>query len=178
MIRMTKMQHGAIGEARRSLEDARASAAEAPRRTRDFVRRGDWLRERFPEARLRDVEGPVKLVECGAVESHVWSLTPVRYVGVAPEDGDEDFDFEEALRSIHVDHKRSNEEAADLAARIVRDFLTTHDPQPGPAASQSHEPPSWERGLPARAGVGGRSARAGSPRSQEDHDLGKSTGPG
>ena len=34
--------------------------------------------------------------------------------------------------------------------RIARkDFLITHDPQPGPAVSQSRGPPSWERGLPA-----------------------------
>ena len=32
-----------------------------------------------------------------------WSLTPGRYVGVAPEEEDEDFDFEEALRDIHVE---------------------------------------------------------------------------
>jgi type I restriction enzyme M protein len=35
---------------------------------------------------------------------------------------DEDFDFEEALRSIHIDLKGLNEEAADLAARIARNF--------------------------------------------------------
>ena len=39
------MQHGAIGEAGRSLEAAPASPAEAPRRARDFIRRADWQRE-------------------------------------------------------------------------------------------------------------------------------------
>ena len=116
-----ELQCGAIGEARRSLEDARPSAVEAPRRARHFVRRADWLRERFPEARPPDVEGPVKLVECGAVESHVWSLTPGRYVGVALEEEDADFDFEEPLRTIHIDIQGLNE-AAGLATRIVRNF--------------------------------------------------------
>ena len=120
MSRMTKMQHGAIGEARRSLDDARASAAEAPRRASDFIRRADWLRERFPEAELRDVEGQVKLFKRGEVESHDWSLTPGRYVGVAPEESDEDFDFEEALRSTHIDIEMLNEDAATLAAPIAR----------------------------------------------------------
>ena len=92
-----------IGKARRSLESARASAVEALRRARHFVQQADWLQERFPDARLRDVEGLVKLVERGEVEAHDWSLTPGRYVGVAPEEEDEDFDFEEALRSIHLD---------------------------------------------------------------------------
>ena len=72
-------------------------------------------------AELRDVEGLVKLVGSGyEIEEHDWSLTPGRYVGVAPEEHDEDFDFEEALRSIHIDLKGLNEEAAELAARITR----------------------------------------------------------
>ena len=97
-------------------------AVEALRRTRHFVHQADWLQERFPDARLRDVEGLVKLVERGEVEAHDWSLTPGRYVGVAPEEEDEDFDFEEALRSIHLDLKGLNEEAENLAARIARNF--------------------------------------------------------
>ena len=51
-----------------------------------------------------------------------WSLTPGRYVGVAPVEEDEDFDFEEAMRSIHVDLNELNEEAAELAVRIARNF--------------------------------------------------------
>jgi len=31
------------------------------------------------------------------IETNDWSLTPGRYVGVAPEGVDEDFDFEETL---------------------------------------------------------------------------------
>ena len=111
-----------ISKARRSLESARASAVEALRRARHFVHQADWLQERFPDARLRDVEGLVKLVERGEVEAHDWSLTPGRYVGVAPEEEDEDFDFEEAMRSIHLDLKGLNEEAERLAARIARNY--------------------------------------------------------
>ena len=63
MIRMTKWQCGEIDETRRSLEDARVSAVEAPRQARGFIRRADWLRERFPDAELPDVERLVKLVD-------------------------------------------------------------------------------------------------------------------
>ena len=84
--------------------------------------RADWLQDRFPKAELRDVEGLVKLVDLSEIEAHDWSLTPGRYVGVAPEEEDEDFDFEEVLRSIHVDLTGLNEEAAVLAARIARNF--------------------------------------------------------
>ena len=111
-----------IGKARRSLEGARVSAVEALRQTRYFVRQADWLQERFPEARLRDVEGLVKLVHRSEIEAHDWSLTPGRYVGVAPEEEDENYDFEEALRSIHIDLERLNEEAVELAARVARNF--------------------------------------------------------
>ena len=69
-----------------------------------------------------DVEGLVKLVDRAEIEAHDWSLTPGRHVGVAPEEEDEDFDFEEALRSIHIDLKGLNEDAAELAAWIVRNF--------------------------------------------------------
>ena len=111
-----------INRARKALEGARAGAVEALQRARYFVRQADWLQERFPGAELRDVEGLVKLVDRSAIEAHDGSLTPGRYVGVAHEEEDEDFDFEEALRSIHIDLKGLNEEAAALAARIARNF--------------------------------------------------------
>ena len=111
-----------IGRARRALEDTRKDAVESLQRARYFVRQADWLQERFPDAELRNVEGLVKLVDRGEIETHDWSLTPGRYVGVASEEVDEDFDFEEALRSIHIDLKGLNEEAAEFAARITRNF--------------------------------------------------------
>ena len=110
-----------VNRARRALEDARSEGVEALRRARYFVRQADWLQERFPNAELRDVEGLVKLVDRAEIETHDWSLTPGRYVGVAQEE-DEDFDFEEALRSIHIDLQGLNEEATALAARISRNF--------------------------------------------------------
>ncbi len=111
-----------INTALRSVERVRASAVEALRRARYFVLQADWLQERFPEAELRDVEGLVKLVVRTEIKAHDWSLTPGRYVGVAPEEEDEDFDFEEALLSIHIDLEGFNEEAVELAKRIFRNF--------------------------------------------------------
>ena len=111
-----------INKARRAIEDAWTGAVEVLRRARYFVRQADWLQERFPKAELCDVEGLVKLVDRTEIEAHDWSLTPGRYVGVAPEEEGEDFDFEEALRSIHIDLKGLNGEAAELAAQIARNF--------------------------------------------------------
>jgi len=64
------------------------------------------------------------------IEANDWSLTPGRYVGVAPEEEDEDFDFEEALRDIHVELEDLNAEAVQLAAgqKILRLFEETVSP--------------------------------------------------
>jgi len=111
-----------VSKARKALEAARSDAVEALRRTRYFVRQADWLQERFPDAKLCDVEGLVKLVDLTTMKANDWSLTPGRYVGVAPEEEDEDFDFEETLRAIHLDLKGLNEEASELAMRIDKNF--------------------------------------------------------
>jgi type I restriction enzyme M protein len=114
--------NGDVSKARKALEITRATAVEALRKPRYFVRQADWLQERFPDAELRDVEGLVKLVDRATIKAHDWSLTPGRYVGVAPQEQDKDFDFEEALRAIHIDLKGLNEQAAELATRIAQAF--------------------------------------------------------
>ena len=111
-----------ITRAPKALEGARAEAAEALRKPRYFIKQVDWLQDRFPDGKLRDVAGLVKLVNRDQMAAHDWSLTPGRYVGVAPEEVDEDFDFDEALRSIHIDLKGLNDEAVELAARIAKNF--------------------------------------------------------
>jgi type I restriction enzyme M protein len=111
-----------VSKARKALDEARAPSVEALRQARYFVKQADWLQERFPDAVLCDVEGLVKRVDRATIKAHDWSLTPGRYVGVAPEEVDEDFDFEEALRAIHIDLKGLNEEAVELAARIAKNF--------------------------------------------------------
>jgi type I restriction enzyme M protein len=104
------------------VDEARAAAVEALRLARYFVKQADWLQERFPDGVLRDVEGLVRRVHRTDISGKEWSLTPGRYVGVAPEERDEDFDFEEALRTIHIDLKGLYEDAAELAAQIVKNY--------------------------------------------------------
>ncbi len=89
---------------------------------RYFYRQAHWLLERFPNGKLEDVAGLVKLVSHTELEANDWSLTPGRYVGVAPEIEDDDFDFEEALRDIHIELSDLNQEAVSLAADIARNF--------------------------------------------------------
>ncbi len=112
----------AITRARKTVDEARQVAVEQLRQMRYFWRQAEWLTERFPEAALRDVEGLVKLVNRAELAANDWSLTPGRYVGVAPEEEDGDFDFAQALRDIHTELEDLNREAVTLAARIKKNF--------------------------------------------------------
>jgi type I restriction enzyme M protein len=111
-----------INRARKVADAARHAAVERLKQVRYFQRAAAWLIERFPDAEMRDVPGLCKLVSRADIEAADWSLTPGRYVGVAPAEVDEDFDFEQAMRDIHVELADLNREAAELAARIQENF--------------------------------------------------------
>jgi type I restriction enzyme M protein len=68
------------------------------------------------------VPGLCKVVDRAAIEAADWSLTPGRYVGVAPAEVDEDFDFEQTMKDIHLELADLNREAVELAARIQENF--------------------------------------------------------
>ena len=102
----------------RQLDEERKAAVEQLRLAVYFHRQVVWLQDRFPKAELQPVPGLVKLVSRKEIEAADWSLTPGRYVGVAPPEEDEDFDFEQTLRDIHVELADLNKEAADLTERI------------------------------------------------------------
>jgi type I restriction enzyme M protein len=111
-----------VGRQIKLLDDQRKAAVDQLKKTVYFHKQIVWLHERFPEAELRDVAGLVKLVDTKDIEAADWSLTPGRYVGVAPQEVDEDFDFEQALRDIHVELADLNKEAVELAAKIQKNF--------------------------------------------------------
>ena len=108
---------------KKQAEATRAEAVEELKQVRYFYKHAHWLASRFPDAELVDVEGLVKLVDIKEIEANDWSLTPGRYVGVAPEEEDEDFDFEETLRDIHVELQGLNDEAVVLAEKIAQNFV-------------------------------------------------------
>lgn len=107
---------------KKTTDDVRKLVVEQLKQVRYFYKQAHWLLSRFPDGKLRDVEGLVKLVDIQDIEAADWSLTPGRYVGVAPEEVDEEFDFEEALRDIHIELQGLNSEAAELAQKIARNF--------------------------------------------------------
>jgi type I restriction enzyme M protein len=111
-----------VSRSRKASDTARQVAVEQLKQVRYFHKHAHWLTERFPEAKLQDVEGLLKLMDRAEIEASDWSLTPGRYVGVAPEEEDEDFDFEERLREIHVELEDLNAEAIKLATITKRNF--------------------------------------------------------
>lgn len=111
-----------VAKLRKELDELRKDAVEQLKLVRYFYKQIAWLQERFPQAKYQDVEGLVKLVSKEEIQANDWSLTPGRYVGVAPEEDDENFDFEEALRDIHIELAGLNDEAQTLAQAIARNF--------------------------------------------------------
>jgi type I restriction enzyme M protein len=112
----------AAGKLVKQLDEQRKTAIEQLKHAVYFHRQVAWLQDRFPKAELQAVPGLVKLVDRKEIEAADWSLTPGRYVGVAPPEEDEDFDFEQTLRDIHTELADLNKEAVELAAKIQENF--------------------------------------------------------
>jgi type I restriction enzyme M protein len=106
----------------KQLGEARHTAVEQLKACTYTHRQIAWLQERFPKAEMQDVAGLCKVVSRADIETADWSLTPGRYVGVAPAEVDEDFDFEQTLRDIHVELADLNREAVELASKIQGNF--------------------------------------------------------
>jgi type I restriction enzyme M protein len=112
----------ATGRLVKQFDEERKAAVEQLKHAIYFHRQVAWLQDRFPKAELQGVPGLVKLVDRKEIEAAGWSLTPGRYVGVAPPEEDDDFDFEQTLRDIHTELADLNKEAAELAAKIQENF--------------------------------------------------------
>jgi type I restriction enzyme M protein len=112
----------AIGRLEKELESRRRELVEQLRRTVYFERQALWLLVRFPDGTFTAVPGLCRIVTQAEIEAADWSLTPGRHVGVAQAEADEDFDFEQALRDIHVELADLNREARALAGKIQANF--------------------------------------------------------
>ncbi len=112
----------ATGRLVKHLDEERKTAVEQLKHAAHFHRQVAWLQDRFPNAELQAVPGLVKVADQKEIEVADWSLTPGRHVGVAPPEEDDDFDFDQALRDIHTELADLDKEAAELAAKILRNF--------------------------------------------------------
>lgn len=111
-----------VNKQKKDLEALRKDAVEQLKLVSYYHKQAHWLQLRFPDAKLADVEGLVKLVDRKEIAKNDWSLTPGRYVGVAPPEVDEDFDFEESLHEIHIELADLNKESQQLARTIQQNF--------------------------------------------------------
>ena len=111
-----------IANLKKQTEEMRDTMVKQLKLTRYFNHQAQWLVDRFPDEKLCDVEGLVRLVDKSELKLNDWSLTPGRYVGVASEEEDPDFDFEETMRTIQIELEDLNSKAADLEKTISKNF--------------------------------------------------------
>lgn len=114
-----------ISNLKKQVELERDAVVSQLKLVRYFHHQIEWLIDRFPDEKFRDVEGLVKLVDKDGEEglkANDWSLTPGRYVGVAPEEEDPDFDFGETMKAIHLELDDLNVKSADLTKMINDSF--------------------------------------------------------
>ena len=111
-----------VSKLTKQLDDFRKSAVDQLKDCTYQHRQIAWLQDRFPKAEMADVPGLCKVVTRADIEAADWSLTPGRFVGVAPAEVDADFDFEQTLRDIHLELADLNRDAVDLAQKIQTNF--------------------------------------------------------
>jgi type I restriction enzyme M protein len=97
---------------------ARDKVLEALKQTAYFIHQVHWLHSRFPEAVFGEVPGLCKAVTTDEIAANDYSLTPGRYVGVAPAGEEDEDDFAEKLHEIRDELAELNDKAVELATRI------------------------------------------------------------
>jgi len=113
---------GDIRTDRDALDEARHDALEAIKAITYPFAQMTWLQSRFPGGVFAEVLGLCKMVTTQQIKEQDYSLTPGRYVGVAPPEAEDEAAVEDRLREIHVELASLNEEAVALAATIAANF--------------------------------------------------------
>lgn len=87
----------------------------------------DWLLERWPEGKYRDVIGLCKVAKItgeDGIEDNDWSLNAGRYVGVVIEDdGMTSEEFSQEMLSLNSEFSKLNAEAVDLQKEIEKNMV-------------------------------------------------------
>lgn len=109
---------------RREKPTVRDMGVEAFKRASYFISQGHWLLHRFPDGFYEDVPGLCKAVTRKEIADCDYSLTPGRYVGVAPtnQSDDDGEAFITRMKEIHADLADLNNTASQLAAKIQAAF--------------------------------------------------------
>ena len=87
----------------------------------------NWLLERWPEGKYRDVIGLCKVAKItgeDGIEDNDWSLNAGRYVGVVIEDdGMTESEFRDEMLSLNSDFSKLSAEAGDLREEIKKNMV-------------------------------------------------------
>lgn len=87
----------------------------------------DWLLERWPEGKYRDVIGLCKVAKItgeDGIEDNDWSLNAGRYVGVViVDDGMTSEEFRQEMLSLNSEFSKLNAEAVDLQKKIEKNMV-------------------------------------------------------
>lgn len=87
----------------------------------------NWLLERWPEGKYRDVIGLCKVAKItgeDGIEDNDWSLNAGRYVGVVIEDdGMTESEFRDEMLSLNSDFSKLSAEAGDLHEEIKKNMV-------------------------------------------------------
>jgi len=103
-----------ISELKKELEELNRELVELMHTATYYHQQCHWLQSRFPEGKMANVDGLCKVVTRDEVAEKDWSLTPGRYVGVAPVDNGE-VNFEERMSELKLELQRLDKEASQLA---------------------------------------------------------------
>ncbi len=107
---------------REALRQARDNALSALHAVTFPIDQVIWLQSRFPNARFTEVPGLCKVVTTKDIAGQDYSLTPGRYVGIAPPESESEEAVGARLRQLHAELAKLNKEAAALAATITTNF--------------------------------------------------------
>lgn len=131
---ITRLYEGKTEEFEALLADYRTKLAEAPEVSDDedimpksyWQSNIDWLTERFPEGRYRDVVGLCKAAKVegeDGIKDQDYSLNPGRYVGVVIEDdGLTQEEFKQRMMAYYTKLTELNKEAHGLENKIAENL--------------------------------------------------------
>lgn len=131
---VTRLYEGKTEEFEALLADYRTKLAEAPEVSDDedimpksyWQSNIDWLTERFPEGRYRDVVGLCKAAKIegeDGIKDQDYSLNPGRYVGVVIEDdGLTQEEFKQRMMTYYTKLTELNKEAHGLENKIAENL--------------------------------------------------------
>jgi type I restriction enzyme M protein len=108
-------------QALEELEKLVADCAMAADQAQYFNGQIEWLNTHFPEGKYADVPGLCKIVSRAEIIDNDYSLTPGRYVGLAPTQ-EQGFDYEARMKEIKEELRILTTESAGLAEQIDKDL--------------------------------------------------------